>query len=94
MEFQFSGPAALRYFRKFVMELPQELAAQDLRRFKQLAETGEILTNVGQPSGRAKYDPPVRELLGRTMSTATQSQTRQTQFEREPALTGAQGDGR
>jgi uncharacterized membrane protein len=32
---------------------PKQLIKEDLRRFKQLLETGEIATTIGQPSGRA-----------------------------------------
>jgi uncharacterized membrane protein len=40
---------------------PEAVAMEDLRRFKQLIETGEIATTRGQPSG-------ARSLLGRTFS--------------------------
>ena len=41
-------------------EEPSQQIEQDLRRFKQLIETGEIPTTIGQPAGR-------RSLLGRVL---------------------------
>ena len=41
----------------------ERFAAEDLRRFKRLAETGEVVTVVGQPSG--KRSPLGRVLAGR-----------------------------
>ena len=41
----------------------ERLAAEDLRRFKRLAETGEVVTVAGQPSG--KRSPLGRVLAGR-----------------------------
>jgi uncharacterized membrane protein len=37
---------------KLLGELPEQRIAHDLRKFKQLMETGEIATTEGQPSGR------------------------------------------
>ncbi len=53
------GQAGARLARLFGEE-PSQQVAEDLRRFKQLIETGEIPTTVGQPSGR-------RSLLGRAV---------------------------
>jgi uncharacterized membrane protein len=39
-------------FAKIFGEEPNQTVREDLRRFKQLMETGEIPTTVGQPSGR------------------------------------------
>jgi uncharacterized membrane protein len=44
---------------------PEQEVEEDLRRFKQMMETGEIITTVGQPAGRSsstswKYDQTVR----------------------------------
>lgn len=44
------GAALARLFGKE----PGEQAAEDLRRFKQLIEAGDIVTTEGQPAGRAK----------------------------------------
>lgn len=41
-----------RLFAKLFGEAPEQQAAGDLRRFKQLMEAGEIATIEGQPSGR------------------------------------------
>jgi uncharacterized membrane protein len=43
-------------------ELPEQRLAQDLREFKQLMETGEIATTVGQPAG---HRSPIARLLRR-----------------------------
>lgn len=45
---------------KLFGEEPSQQVAEDLRRFKQLIETGEIPTTIGQPSGR-------RSALGRAV---------------------------
>jgi uncharacterized membrane protein len=45
---------------KLFHEEPQQQVQEDLRRFKQVLETGEIATTRGQPSGR-------RSLVGRTV---------------------------
>ena len=45
------GDAIARVFH----EVPQELVKADLRRFRQLMETGEIPTTAGQPSGREPW---------------------------------------
>ena len=52
---------------KFLGEEPELQLEEDLRRFKQLMETGEIITTEGQPAGRAqstswKYDRAARRL--------------------------------
>jgi hypothetical protein len=60
---------------------PESRVRESLRRFKQLIETGEIITTVGQPAGRAsstswKYDQflpgrdlPNEPLKGRTATS-------------------------
>lgn len=53
------GKAGAQLARLFGEE-PSQQIEQDLRRFKQLIETGEIPTTVGQPAGR-------RSLLGRML---------------------------
>jgi len=45
------GAAIARLFG----EEPSQTVREDLRRFKQLMETGEIPTTDGQPSGRRKF---------------------------------------
>ena len=42
------GAAVARLFG----ENPEQQISEDLRRFKQLMESGEVITNEGQPSGR------------------------------------------
>jgi uncharacterized membrane protein len=44
---------------------PRQSIKMDLRRFKQVMETGEVITTEGQPAGRAdsiswKYDSAIR----------------------------------
>ena len=53
-------------------EDPRQSVKRDLRRFKQVMETGEIITTEGQPAGRAsgtswKYDQAVRRSLEEKM---------------------------
>jgi uncharacterized membrane protein len=38
---------------KLFGEAPEQQIEEDLRRFKQMMETGEITTTAGQPSGRS-----------------------------------------
>lgn len=54
VEMQYSPPGgkAGALIAKLIGEEPNQQIAEDLRRFKQLIETGEIPTTVGQPSGR------------------------------------------
>ncbi|HEX9788653.1 MAG TPA: SRPBCC family protein [Candidatus Binatia bacterium] len=54
-------------FAKLLGEEPELQLEEDLRRLKQLMETGEIITTEGQPAGRAKstswkYDHAARRL--------------------------------
>jgi uncharacterized membrane protein len=52
MEFpQFRGPIGT-LLGEVVGQIPEQIARQDLERFKELTETGEIPTTKGQPSGR------------------------------------------
>jgi uncharacterized membrane protein len=46
-----AGPLG-RFFAKLLGSDPAQRLQQDLRRLKQLIETGEIVTTHGQPSGR------------------------------------------
>jgi uncharacterized membrane protein len=53
------------FVAKLFSREPQQEIQEDLRRFKQVIETGEIITTEGQPAGRAsstswKYDQTVR----------------------------------
>ena len=62
------GSAVVAWFGKE----PSQSVKQDLRRFKQVMETGEIITTEGQPAGRAsstswKYDQAVRRSLEEKM---------------------------
>jgi uncharacterized membrane protein len=54
VEMQYSPPGgkAGALMAKLFGEEPNQQVEEDLRRFKQLIETGEIPTTVGQPSGR------------------------------------------
>jgi uncharacterized membrane protein len=67
VEMQYSPPAGA--FGATVAKLsgraPEQEVEEDLRLFKQMMETGEIITTVGQPAGRSsstswKYDQTVR----------------------------------
>jgi uncharacterized membrane protein len=49
-----------RRFARFLHSSPDAWVREDLRRFKQLLETGEVATTAGQPSGR-------RSLVGRAL---------------------------
>jgi uncharacterized membrane protein len=75
MQFRSGGPIKLP---GILGKLPGEMATQNLRRFKQLVEVGEILTNEGQPSGRRKYE--------RTVSTAERGEIEQPRAEAEARI--------
>lgn len=67
VELEYSPPAGLigAKVAKLFHEAPEQQISIDLRRFKQLMETGEIARTEGQPAGRAsstskKYDDFVR----------------------------------
>jgi uncharacterized membrane protein len=51
MQYQASGPTARTLAKLFGAALQHEIE-QDLRRWKQLMETGEVATTEGQPSGK------------------------------------------
>lgn len=68
VEFEYSPPAGFvgASLAKLFGEEPEQQLKEDLRRFKQVMETGEIITTAGQPSGRpaglpSKYDQTVRQ---------------------------------
>lgn len=60
LDFQYHSPMGKAgvLLAKVLGEDPSQQLSEDLRRFKQLIETGEIPTTIGQPSGK-------RSLLGR-----------------------------
>jgi uncharacterized membrane protein len=67
VEMQYRPPAgaAGAAVAKLFGEEPEQQVQEDLRRFKQVIEAGEVLTTQGQPAGRArstswKYDQTVR----------------------------------
>lgn len=63
LDFQYHAPlgkTGQRLMRALGDE-PSQQASEDLRRFKQLIETGEIPTTIGQPAGR-------RSVLGRSLN--------------------------
>jgi uncharacterized membrane protein len=73
IEIQYTPPAGA--FGVTVAKLfgraPGQEVEEDLRRFKQMMETGEIITTVGQPAGRSsstswKYDQTVRRAAAKT----------------------------
>lgn len=68
VEMRYDPPAGVlgASFAKLFGEDPQWQLQDDLRRFKQVMETGEVITTEGQPAGRdsstsAKYDTAIRE---------------------------------
>jgi uncharacterized membrane protein len=67
VELQYSPPGgtAGALIAKLFGEEPEQQIADDLRHFKQLIETGEIPTTVGQPSGR-------RGIIGRFIHKGAQ----------------------
>lgn len=54
MQYEPPGGPIAALFAKLFGEEPGQQVSEDLRRFKQIAETGEIATTEGQPSGRLK----------------------------------------
>jgi uncharacterized membrane protein len=52
LEYSVPGGAVTATIAKLFGEEPEQQIGDDLRRFKQLMETGEIVTTAGQPSGR------------------------------------------
>jgi uncharacterized membrane protein len=54
IEYNPPGGAVGAAIAKLFGEEPEQQAGDDLRRFKQLMEAGEIATTEGQPSGRSK----------------------------------------
>ncbi len=74
------GGAAGAAFAKMLGEDPRQQIRDDLRRFKQLVETGEIPTIVGQPSARHEDD---REKAGEPVrGGAAESEADETSGER------------
>ncbi len=51
MEYELPGGAMAAAIAKLFGEAPEQQIGDDLRRFKQLMETGEIATTEGQPTG-------------------------------------------
>jgi uncharacterized membrane protein len=67
VEMRYSAPAGVlgTTVAKLFGRAPDQEVEEDLRRFKQMMETGEIITTMGQPAGRSsstswKYDQSVR----------------------------------
>jgi uncharacterized membrane protein len=67
VEMRYSPPAGSigATIAKLFGRAPEQEIEEDLRRFKQMMETGEIITTIGQPAGRTsstswKYDQTVR----------------------------------
>jgi uncharacterized membrane protein len=54
VELEFGAPVhgLAAAFGKLMGKAPEQLAYKDLRRFKQVLETGEVITTEGQPAGR------------------------------------------
>ena len=69
IEIEYCPPAGLlgATFAKFLGPGPKQQVHENLHRFRQLMETGEIITTEGQPAGRLqstswKYDRAGRRL--------------------------------
>ncbi|AFZ13326.1 cyclase/dehydrase [Crinalium epipsammum PCC 9333] len=54
IEYSLPGGVVAATIAKLFGEEPEQQAGDDLRRFKQLMEAGELATTEGQPSGRSK----------------------------------------
>ncbi len=56
MQFEYGHPgqAVVSAFARLVGKHPEQMANKDLRRFKQVLETGEAITTEGQPAGRRR----------------------------------------
>ena len=54
MNYNVSGGRVAAALARLFGQAPEQLIAEDLRRLKQISETGEIATIDGQPSGRAQ----------------------------------------
>jgi uncharacterized membrane protein len=70
VEMQYSPPAGAlgATVAKILGRAPEQEVEEDLRRFKQVMETGEIITTEGQPAGRSsstswKYDQTIRRAI-------------------------------
>ena len=55
MNYNVPGGRVTAALARLFGQAPEQLAAEDLRRLKQVLETGEIATIEGQPSGRARH---------------------------------------
>jgi uncharacterized membrane protein len=73
IEMQYSPPAGAfgATVAKLLGRAPEQEVEEDLRRFKQMMETGEIITTEGQPAGRSsstswKYDQTVRRAAAKS----------------------------
>jgi uncharacterized membrane protein len=65
MQYDPPGGVIAATMAKLFGQAPEQQVQEDLRRFKQIMETGEIVTTEGQPAGRArstswKYDQQIR----------------------------------
>ena len=70
VEMQYSAPAGVvgTTVAKLFGRAPEQEVEEDLRRFKQVIETGEIITTEGQSAGRSsstswKYDQTIRRAI-------------------------------
>jgi uncharacterized membrane protein len=70
VEMQYSPPVGVlgATVAKIFGRAPEQEVEEDLRRFKQVMETGEIITTEGQPAGRSsstswKYDQTIRRAI-------------------------------
>jgi uncharacterized membrane protein len=83
-------------FAKMFGREPEQQIREDLRRFKELMETGEIATVVGQPSGRRSTVVGAMHAVKQPETTqrvrkGPARQTRPAQF--QPQLTGTESGG-
>lgn len=72
-------------FAKLFGEEPSQQIEEDLRRFKQLAEAGEIPSTQGQPSGRASMPAEVRDDLEKRFGDKQRDIVEEASWESFPA---------
>jgi uncharacterized membrane protein len=67
VEMRYSAPAGVlgTTVAKLSGRAPDQEVEEDLRRFKQMMETGEIITTVGQPAGRSSSTEAAASWAGR-----------------------------
>jgi len=80
MNYNVSGGRVTVALARLLGQAPEQLVAEELRRLKQILETGEIATIEGQSSGRAENarllaEPKTSESVGKKVSGRVKSQS-------------------